>query len=57
MPDITMCLDITCSQKEQCYRYKATPNEYRQAYFTSSLRPDDGLECEYFWQMENEDAS
>lgn len=57
MPDIAMCMDMTCAQKEQCYRYKAAPNEYRQTYFAGSPRPDDGSECEYFWQMENEDAS
>lgn len=37
MPDITMCEGqtelIECSLKENCYRYKAIPNEWRQAYF------------------------
>lgn len=57
MPDITMCMDMTCSQKEQCYRYKTTPTEYRQSYFVGSPCPDDGLECDYFLQMENENET
>lgn len=34
MPDITMCSGEGCVIKEDCYRFKATPNEYRQSYFT-----------------------
>jgi hypothetical protein len=32
MPDITMCKNEQCAEKEKCYRYKATPNEYWQSY-------------------------
>lgn len=55
MPDITMCMDMTCSQKETCYRYKAKPNEYRQSYFMNSPRPEDGGECTHYWKIEDED--
>ena len=34
MPDITMCEGGDCPLKESCYRYTATPSEYRQSYFT-----------------------
>jgi hypothetical protein len=33
MADITMCDGGNCPLKDTCYRYKATPNEHRQAYF------------------------
>lgn len=32
MPDITICINDKCEKKEECYRYKAKPNEYRQFY-------------------------
>lgn len=44
MPDITMCEGtgrtdnletgvLECPLKETCFRFKATPSEFRQAYF------------------------
>ena len=33
MPDISMCSGIDCPLKESCYRAKATPSEFRQAWF------------------------
>jgi hypothetical protein len=33
MPDITMCNGVGCEIKEICYRYKATPSEFRQELF------------------------
>ncbi len=48
MPDITMCEDETCSQKEECYRYTAQPNPYRQSYFTEIVRDIQSDFCEYF---------
>lgn len=32
MADISMCSDKTCSSAETCYRFRAIPNPYRQAY-------------------------
>ena len=58
MPDITMCTGrdkITkepCPLKDSCYRFKATPSEFRQSYFTESpfiIEPD-GTSCKYFWK-------
>jgi hypothetical protein len=52
MPDITMCNGVGCEIKEICYRYKATPSEFRQSYFFNS--PNNGLECDYYWKFEAE---
>ena len=53
MADITMCRDEECKLKEECYRYKAKPNEYGQSYFTKSpkVKKMGGYDCEYFWRM------
>jgi len=32
MPDISMCKNEECKNKNVCFRYMAEPNEYRQAY-------------------------
>lgn len=50
-PDITMCLDHKCPQKDKCYRYTATPSRW-QAVFSKT--PRKGKKCEYFWE-EKED--
>ena len=53
MPDITMCNDYECPQKERCYRFTAEPNPYRQSYFVESPKSMDG--CQYFSSNETED--
>lgn len=50
MPDITMCRDTKCPQKDYCFRYTAQPSEYRQSYFTESPKKMDG--CPYFMRDE-----
>jgi len=47
MPDITMCKGTDCPQKENCYRFTANPNEYRQSYFMTP--PIKDSKCEYYW--------
>ena len=47
MADITMCEGLTCPRKEQCYRYTAPKNEYRQSYFFQMPLEKD-LSCEHF---------
>jgi hypothetical protein len=32
MADISMCLGRGCKVKDECYRFTATPNPYRQSY-------------------------
>jgi hypothetical protein len=49
MPDISMCSNSTCPLREQCYRFTAVPNEYRQSYGT--FKPEikgDKVECKHF---------
>ena len=50
MPDITMCNGLGCPHKEQCYRFTAEPNEFRQSYFFNSPIKDD--KCDYYWENE-----
>jgi hypothetical protein len=33
MPDITMCEGVDCPLKNDCYRFTASPSEFRQSYF------------------------
>jgi len=49
MPDITMCRGDDCPLKEQCYRYKAKPDEYLQSYFVTPPYIDNT--CDRFWKM------
>lgn len=44
MPDITMCVNKLTELCKGCYRYKATPDPYRQAY--ADFKPVNGV-CEY----------
>jgi hypothetical protein len=46
MPDITMCLNHSCKNNKNCYRYTAKPNEWRQAY--SEFAPDGDGNCVSF---------
>lgn len=32
MPDITMCVGTGCPLRENCYRYMAEPNGWRQSF-------------------------
>lgn len=45
MADITKCKWEDCDKKEQCYRYTAIANEFRQAYFRKTPKSEN---CEYF---------
>lgn len=55
MPDITMCEGLECPLKESCYRYTATPNEFRQSYFLEIPLKEDG-ECEHYWESQVSDT-
>jgi hypothetical protein len=46
-PDITMCMGTNCPYKESCYRFTATPNEFRQSYFIEPPFKDN--DCEMYW--------
>ncbi len=54
MPDITMCTGEGCPRAETCYRKRATPSEYLQAYFTKPPYSQSNHEiCEYYWSLFN----
>lgn len=55
MADITMCFGQGCKKKEQCYRFKATPDERRQSYFVG--KPDMKENCSYFWPLDADDLA
>ena len=38
MPDIAMCDDPECVQRNQCYRFRAVPDSHRQSYFAATPR-------------------
>lgn len=50
MPDISMCQGINCNIKDNCYRFKAKPSEFRQSWFCKSPNIDN-LNCDYYWEM------
>jgi len=55
MPDISMCSGKDCKIRNQCYRYRAVPSEYRQAYFVESPYDPKTNKCRFFWQIEQGD--
>lgn len=50
MPDIAMCPGIQCETKNNCYRYRAKPEEFGQTY--ADFRPDKEGICTRFWDIE-----
>lgn len=56
MADITMCMDMSCSEKLSCYRYNAPANPHRQSYFVKSPRDTEGS-CTSYWKMEDKDEN
>jgi len=47
-PDITKCSGKDCPHKEGCYRFTATPNEFRQSYFFTPPIDENG-KCDHYW--------
>lgn len=52
MPDISMCMNEECPQKQQCYRYRAIPYTPNQYYCEFQFDKDSGV-CENFWPIGN----
>jgi hypothetical protein len=50
MPDLAMCNGTGCPSANECYRFRAIPNEFRQSYFT--MPPIKGDKCDYFWSID-----
>lgn len=40
MPDISMCMNKECPSHNQCFRFRAQPHMYRQAY--TDFKVEDG---------------
>ena len=62
MPDISKCEGRECPLKENCYRFTATPSEFRQSYFEDppyKVFEEDGNEvsCDYYWPLEEVDET
>ncbi len=46
-----MCINHTCKFKDNCYRYKATPNDY-QSYGGFTTKVVNGKEeCSHYWPL------
>lgn len=49
MPDITMCTNWMCKKRNHCYRFKAVPNEFWQAYSEFPLNEDGS--CDWYMKL------
>jgi hypothetical protein len=52
MADITMCYGMTCPLRNECYRYTAWANPYRQSYFVIVPYDFEKNECNRFFDNE-----
>lgn len=52
MPDISLCRNNECPSRDTCYRYRAKPSEFMQAY--GDFKPK-GEKCEAFTSIEGWD--
>lgn len=50
MPD-SMCDNEFCRQRKTCYRFMATPNEFRQSYLYPTPKREKGVKCEYYYPI------
>lgn len=50
-----MCPGNHCPLKDTCFRFKAKPNEYYQAYFLHHPIGKKG-KCEYYWPISPVDS-
>jgi len=48
MADISKCNDIHCPSKRICYRFTATPSEFRQSWIQTN-RQADAYNCNLFY--------
>ena len=48
MPDISLCRNTNCPLRNNCYRFTAKPDEFRQAYgsFTYDYETKS---CDHYW--------
>lgn len=55
MPDISMCADVKCTLRMNCFRYRAVPNPFRQSYSTFESTGIEGIaaECSHYWDIKD----
>lgn len=56
MADITKCQGQDCPLKNDCYRFTAESNGFRQSYFVKVpvvIEEKMGAFCDYFYPVEN----
>lgn len=64
MPDITMCSNTRCNLQEHCWRAKAEPKDFMQAYSwfeytlvgwmrTSDDRHVRDVDCQHYWPLDD----
>lgn len=53
MADITMCQDKECPKRNECYRFTAKVNQWRQSYFIDKVRELGKSKCKYFTPNNN----
>lgn len=52
MPDITMCNNSGCPKRENCYRFKAEPAPFYQAYAHFEPRWQfNSFVCDSYWPL------
>lgn len=50
MTDITMCRNEDCELRNECFRFRAEPNQYWQSYFMDDPKPING-NCNDFMKI------
>ena len=50
MADITVCKGDGCRARNHCYRFTASPSDYRQSWFVQT--PGSNKKCDYYYEME-----
>ena len=53
MPDISMCRNEDCPKKEECYRYRAVPNNWQSWTMFEPVGRE--AKCDYFVPIEKGD--
>lgn len=51
MPDITMCMNIECPFREQCYRYRAIPSDFQSYADFQPKMEHKTFDCDNFWDI------
>jgi len=51
MPDISMCRDVECPSRYECYRFMVKPDRFWQSYFCYLRRESGADRCPHFWPM------